>query len=166
MEALANIGFDWQIALSELVTFVLILWVLSRFVFKPIGAIIEKRNKEIQTGLDRAKESQSILAQAEQTVEQEIKDAKKQANQILADAKETADDQIAKAQDTAQEEAKDILEKAHGQIKKDKATMEKELFDKTAGLVALGVQKILEEDVTEPKSSEISKRALDILETK
>lgn len=166
MEALANIGFDWQIALSELVTFVIILWVLSRFVFKPIGEIIEKRNTQIQDGLDRAQESENILAEAEQTVEQELKDAKSQANQILADAKEAADNQIAKAQNNAQEEAKNILEKAHGQIEKDKATMEKELFDKTAGLVALGVQKILEEDVTGPKSSEISKRALEILETK
>jgi F0F1-type ATP synthase membrane subunit b/b' len=81
----------------------------------------------------------------------------------MAYAKENADDQIAHAKDKASTEATAIVEKAHVQIKKDKVQMEKELFEKTAGLVVLGVSKILDEQVTETKNSEISKRALDIL---
>lgn len=162
MEALANIGFDWQVALSNFVTFLIILWVLSRFVFKPIGKIIEERKKKIQEGLENAQQSENELLLAQEKAEEEIKAAKSQANQIIADAKGLADAQIENAQERAQQEASSILEKADVQISKNQEKMEKELADKTAGLIALGVQKILGEEVTESKNNELSKKALDI----
>lgn len=163
LEVLSNIGFDWQVALANFINFLIIFWILKKWVFGPVGKIISERNEKIQSGIDQAQESETQLLVAKQKAEEEIKAARSQANQIVADAKGNADDQIAHAKDKASTEAAAIVEKAHVQIEKDKVQMEKELFEKTAGLVALGVQKILDEEVTEPKNSELSKRALDIL---
>lgn len=162
-EVLSNIGFDWQVALANFINFLIIFWILKKFVFGPVGKIITKRNEKIQSGIDKAQQSETELLVAKQKAEEEIKAARSQANQIVADAKETADDQIAHAKDKASKEASAIVEKASIQIEKDKVQMEKELFEKTAGLVAMGVSKILDEEVTESKNSELSKRALDIL---
>lgn len=162
-EVLSNIGFDWQVALANFINFLIIFWILKRFVFGPVGKIITERNAKIQAGIDQAQQSETELLVAQQKAEEEIKAARSQANQIVADAKETADNQIAHAKDTASKEASAIAEKAQAQIVKDKVQMEKELYEKTAGLVAMGVAKILDEEVTESKNSELSKRALDIL---
>ena len=162
-EVLSNIGFDWQVALANFINFLIIFWILKKKVFGPVGKIITERTEKIQSGIDQAQQSETELLVAKQKAEEEIKAARSQANQIMADAKETADNQVAHAKGKASEEASAIVDKAHAQIEKDKVQMEKQLYEKTANLVALGVQKILDEEVTESKNSELSKRALDIL---
>ncbi len=166
MEVLNNIGFDWQIALVNFINFLIIFWILKKWVFGPVRKTIAARTEKIQAGIDQAQQSETELLVAKQKAEELIKSARNEANQIVAKAKETADDQVAHAQDTATNEAQAILDKAQAQIDKNKTAMEKELFEKTAGLVALGVQKILGEDVTESKNAELSKRALDLLNQK
>ncbi|MCI5050935.1 MAG: F0F1 ATP synthase subunit B [Candidatus Pacebacteria bacterium] len=163
LEVLSNIGFDWQVALANFINFLIIFWILKKWVFGPVGKIISERKEKIQAGIDQAQQSETELLVAKQKAEEEIKAARSQANQIVADAKEVADEQIAHAKEKASNEATAIIEKAHTQIEKDKVQMEKELFEQTAGLIALGVQKILDEEVTESKNSELSNRALDIL---
>lgn len=163
IEALNNIGFDWQIAFANFIGFLLIFWILKKFAFGPIKKLIAQREEIIQTGIDQAQQSENELLVAQQKAEEEIKAAKGQANQIVADAKELADTQISNAKGVAETEATAILEKADAQIEKNKAQMEKELFEKTAGLVAMGVEKILEEDVDKDRNTALNKRALDIL---
>ena len=163
LEVLQNIGFDWQVALANFNNFLIIFWILKRFVFGPVKNIINERTNKIQAGIDQAQQSETELLVAQQKADEEIKAAKGQANQIIADAKENADAQIAHAKEKAEQEAAHVLKNADAQIEKNKAQMEKELFEKTAGLVALGVEKILEEDVDQERNARLKKRALDIL---
>jgi len=163
MEILRNIGFDWQIALANFINFLIIFAILKYFVFGPVQKIIDARNAKIADGLDKAQQSEQALLVAEQKADEEIKTAKSQANQIVADAKEVADAQVLHATTQAEQSAAEVLKKADAQIEKNKAQMEKELLEKTAGLVALGVEKILQEDVNETRNADVNKRALDIL---
>ncbi|MFT7499349.1 MAG: F-type H+-transporting ATPase subunit b [Porticoccaceae bacterium] len=163
IEALNNIGFDWQIAFANFIGFLLIFWILKKFAFGPIKKLIAERQETIQTGIDQAQQSENELLVAQQKAEEEIKAAKGQANQIVADAKEQADTQISNAKGLADNEVAGILKKANAQIEKNKVQMEKELLEKTAGLVAMGVEKILEQDVDQDRNSSLNKRALDIL---
>jgi F-type H+-transporting ATPase subunit b len=163
IEALNNIGFDWQIAFANFIGFLLIFWILKKFAFGPIKKLIAERQETIQTGIDQAQQSENELLVAQQKAEEEIKAAKGQANQIVADAKEQADTQISNAKGLADNEVAGILKNANAQIEKNKVQMEKELLEKTAGLVAMGVEKILEQDVDQDRNSSLNKRALDIL---
>lgn len=163
LEVLQNIGFDWQVALANFINFLIIFYILKRFVFGPMKKTIDARQEKIQAGIDQAQESENELLVAKAKADEEIKAAKGQANQIVADAKETADAQVLHAKTQAEETAADVLKKADAQIEKNKAQMEKELLEKTAGLVALGVEKILHEDVDESRNADVNKRALDIL---
>lgn len=163
MEVLENIGFDWQIALANFINFLIIFYILKRFVFEPVKKIVDERQVKIQAGIDKAQQSETELLVAQQKAQQEIKAARSQANQIIADAQEQADSQVSAAKGTAEKEAQSVLDNAQAQIEKNRKTMEKELFEKTAGLVALGVQKILDEEVDAKKNASLNKRALEIL---
>jgi F0F1-type ATP synthase membrane subunit b/b' len=39
---LGKIGFDWQVALANLVNFLIIFWILKKFAFKPVREILQK----------------------------------------------------------------------------------------------------------------------------
>lgn len=163
MDVLSNIGFDWQVALANFINFLIIFWILKKYVFGPTKEVIAKRNELIQEGVNKAEQSETELLVAQQKASEEIKAAKSQANQIIANAKETGDQTIASAQQKAEQEADSIVNNARKQIEKEKVQMEKDVFEKTAGLVTLGVQKILNEDLDAEKNKSVTKRALEML---
>jgi F0F1-type ATP synthase membrane subunit b/b' len=56
-EILGKIGFDWQVALANLVNFLIIVFLLKKFAFKPIAKIIQDRQNKINEGLENAKKA-------------------------------------------------------------------------------------------------------------
>ena len=163
MEVLTNIGFDWQVALANFINFMLIFFIMKKYVFGPTKEVIEKRKKTIQSGIDNAKNSETELLVAKQKADEELKKARNEANQIVAKAKESGDDLLARAEKDAAGKADQKMAEAHKNIEKQKEQMEKQLLEKTAGLVVKGVEKILNEDIDNAKNQSISKRALEAL---
>lgn len=163
MEVLANIGFDWQVALANFISFLIIFFILKRYVFGPVGDIIEERKKIINEGINKAQQSETELLVAQQKATEEIKKARNEANQIIAKAKENSDNLLEHAQQEADAKADEAMDQAYKNIEKQKEQMEKDLLEKTAGLVATGVAKILDEDIDATRNQDISKRALETL---
>ena len=160
LEILGTIGFDWQVALANLVSFLIIFAILKKWVFGPIGEILQKRKETIQQGINRAQQSQQELSKAQVASDEILKEARKEANHIVAEAKQRGDEVITKATTKAQHEAEILTNKAHESIEKEKEMMQRDLFSKTAHLVSLGVQKILEEDITDDRDKDLVDRAL------
>lgn len=159
LEILGKIGFDWQVALANLVNFLIIYWIISRFAFKPIQEIITKRQAKISEGLDSAKEAETALKLAQIKSKEIATEARAEANIIITKAKEAGDLMILKAEDDAKKKAMEVAKKAEASIKQDQVAAEKYIKTKAADLIASGVQKILQEDMTSERSQDISKRA-------
>ena len=66
------------------VTFVAICW---KYVWPPIIAIMEEREKRIADGLEAAKKADDFLEEAKLAFDQEMNKAKKDASEILQDRK-------------------------------------------------------------------------------
>ena len=52
--------------IGQAITFGILIWFTMKFVWPPLLAAIEKRNKEISAGLDAAAAGQAKLDQAQQ----------------------------------------------------------------------------------------------------
>ena len=146
MEVLSNIGFDWQVALSNFVTFVLIYLILKKWVFGPVSETLAKRKATIEEGVNKAEQSELVLSEAQEEAEGIIKDSKQEANSIVADAKNRGDALVSKATTEAQTQADEVHARAKESLKKEQQNMEQELLAKTAGLVSRGVKKLLKEE--------------------
>jgi F-type H+-transporting ATPase subunit b len=163
LEILGTIGFDWRVAIANLVSFLIIFFILKKYVFGPMRDAIDQRRAVIQEGINKSERSQDELKNAQIAAERIIQDARTEAQTFMINAKDQGDQVIRQAQDKARSEATTIIARAQDQTVADRIRMEKELMQQTAGLVALGVQKILDEEVDEERSTDISKRALSTL---
>lgn len=164
MEILQNIGFDWQVALANFVSFLLIFFILKKWVFGPVGEMLERRKELFAEGVNKAERSEEALQEAQNQAEKTIKEARKDANEIVAQAKQRGDELVEKATRTAQEEAEKVSLRAQASLEQERELIERELLSKTASLVSLGVEKILKEEVDTGRNEKLTKRALDILE--
>lgn len=159
LEILGKIGFDWQVAVANLVNFLIIYWILKRYAFKPIKETIAKRQAKINEGLDSAQAAETELRLAKDKGEEITKEARMEANVIISKAKEAGDAMIAKSEADAKTKADEMIARAETAISQEKVAAEKELRSKAADLVASGVQKILQEEVTSERSQALSQKA-------
>lgn len=106
-------GFKWQAFLSQVITFLIVYFVLSKYAFPPIMAMLEERRRRIADGEENLKKIQQQLAQADDRVRGMIDDANKEAERLIADARESASAQREQRVQAAVNEAGNIIAKAH-----------------------------------------------------
>jgi F-type H+-transporting ATPase subunit b len=160
---LGKVGFDWQVALVNLVNFIIIFLLLRYFAFKPISRVIEERQAKIKKGLDDAQLAETNLMKAEDIAKTITDGAKIQANDIVAAAQSRAEGVLFKAEEDGREHAQGIINEAHKINEKERSKMEREIRGQAATLIVDSVRKILEENITEKEHEKITMRALEMM---
>ncbi len=157
LSILGKVGFDWQVALANLVNFLIIFFILKKFAFKPIGKIIKERQEKIQKGLDDAKQAEAALSVAHNTKEEIIKEAKDEARKIVTNGEVLGKSIVKDAEAKAILEKENILKQARLDAEKEKQNME-DIFNKeSADIIASGVKSLVEGYVAKGQGEEIIK---------
>lgn len=81
---------DWFTVAAQAVNFLLLVWLLKRFLFTPIRKAMRERNQRIQQDLDQAENARNQARQKRQELEEERGNLDKERRQILDQAREEA----------------------------------------------------------------------------
>ena len=138
------------------VIFVAICW---KYVWPPIIAIMEEREKRITDGLEAAKKADDSLAEAQLAFDQEINKAKAEAAEILEKANSRASQIVSDATVKAEVEAEKILSSASKNIENDVNKAKEELRQKMSELIIDTSEKILGDEISPEKHQELLKKA-------
>jgi len=76
--------------IAQGIAFALFVWLVATKIWPPLLAAIEERRQKIAEGLAAAERSQKDLAQAQQKVDDVLREARVQANEIIAKAETRA----------------------------------------------------------------------------
>jgi len=156
-QILSNLGFDWRVALANLVNFLVIVWILKRFAFNPIAKKIEEREEKIKKSIEDSNKASAELQMAKQMSEKTAMEAREQSNTIIAKAQKESERIIAMSKVHQQEQAKQIINEAEKTIKQEKQKMFSDLRGQLAELVVLTAEKFIRGNITEKEKSEITK---------
>lgn len=148
-EVLGKLGFDWKVALANLVNFLVIYYLLRNVVFKKLGNAIKQRQEKIKQGLDDAEKAKQSLVDASQRKEELIKEAYKDSQEIIGSAKEERNKIVAHAAEEADKEASKIRQHAVHEADMILKKADEDLTEKAATLVLMGVEKVLKENMTQ-----------------
>jgi len=159
-DVLGNLGFDWKVALANLVNFLIIYYLLRNVVFKKLGHAIKERQEKIQKGLDDAKRAESALVMAESEKEGILKDAHKESKLIAEEADKKAKKMISDSKKEGAEEAEKIKEGALKDIEKVRLATEKKLQNDFVNMVLDGVEKVSMNEVDKNKSQKFAEGLL------
>ena len=83
-------GFNTSLFISQLISFLIVAFLLHRFAYKPILKVLEQRREEIAKSLANAEEIKKQLAQAEASRQKTLSDANTQANKLIEEARAVA----------------------------------------------------------------------------
>ena len=152
---LGKIGFDWHVALANLVNFLIILFVLKKFAFGPVGKMIDDRKKKIKEGLENADKCKIELENANLQKDEILKEAKNNAQKIFAESQNICKAIIKDANEKATLDKEAILKQAKLDAEKEKKGSEEALRREAAALVSAGIKKSVESYVGAGKGDEI-----------
>jgi len=130
------------------VVFLLLVFVLSKFAWKPIVKAIAKRNEAIDSALQAAEKAREEMKQLQFSNEQLLKEAQKERDIILAEARKMRDKIVEEAGVKAREETERILATAQENIHFEKMAAITELKNQVAVLSLEIAEKILEVNLT------------------
>lgn len=166
LEILGKIGFDWQVALANLVNFIIIFFVLRKFAWGPIQKVIKERQDKIDKGLEDAEKARTDLLMAEQVKTTKIKEAKEEANEIVGSAQGKADAILEKNKNEAILLKEGIIKDGQKVIDEKTLAINKEVEKQTAQLILQGVEKVLKENMTVEMQKSYIEKSLSSLNTK
>lgn len=126
-DLIKNFGITWYYLGAQIANFLIILYILKRFAYKPILEMLEKRKSLIAKGQQDAMKAQEALRKATEQEEDILRKAQSESKKILSDAKNQAEEIVMKANDKGKTQVEKMLSDASEQIQKDRRTMEKEL---------------------------------------
>src|SRR5439155_3536757 len=76
-------GWNWQLFLSQVISFVIVALLLRRFAYKPILAVLEERRRKIEEGQLNAEKIKKELAEAEKRYQEIIAKADADAQKMI-----------------------------------------------------------------------------------
>jgi len=151
LENLGKIGFEWKMALFNLINFLVLFWILKRAFFKPIVKVINERNQKARDAMDNFQKAKTEVSMAERKAQELIDEAKVEANKVVGMATEEAKQFTESMKEKAKEEIARLVEQAKKNIDIDRKEMQDTLRKDTAVLVILAAQQVLGETLDAKK---------------
>ncbi|MEW6620760.1 MAG: F0F1 ATP synthase subunit B [bacterium] len=143
------ISISWQILLVELGSFLILLFFLAKFLFKPITNFLENRSNQIKTTLETIETEKQDIEKIKQNYQNEITELNKKTSQIIQEATKEGEIQRQKIIAHSQKEANKMVEKAEQSIEKEKEKAISEIKAQVADISILAASKILERSIDE-----------------
>lgn len=135
-------GWNPTLFLSQVVSFSIVAFLLHRFAYKPILAVLEERRKTIAEGLANAEKIKQELANAQVKAQELLTQANAQANKAIEEARAMA----AKVQEAETQKAivaaNDIIAKAKQASEAELLRMKAELRKEVGRLVVATSAKV------------------------
>ena len=161
MEVLAKLGVDWKLLLAQVVNFLILLFVLRRFAYKPMLKFLDDRSKKIEAGLRDAKLATEKLAEIEAKERAVLEEARKESAAMIARTRESAEKTAQKIMIESREESERALNETRRKIEAERESMRTDMKRELAGLVLLATEKVLEEKLKSADDSELIRKAVE-----
>ncbi|MEP9361510.1 F0F1 ATP synthase subunit B [Nocardioides sp. CN2-186] len=149
----------------ELFAFLLLLFLLGKFIIPPINRAMTARQDAIRAEFAELDEAKSEASAAEEEFKSQIADARHEAARIREEAREQGAAIIAEMREQAQAEAARIVEHAHVQIEADRKAAAASLRSEVGTLATTLAGRIVGESLDdEARQSRVVDRFLTELE--
>jgi F-type H+-transporting ATPase subunit b len=139
--------FFWQT-----IIFILLIFLLKKFAWKPILDAVNEREEGIKNALLSAEKAKEEMASLQSDNEETLKKARSERDSLLKEAREIKQQLIDEAKTEAKNEAKKIISQAQETIQNEKNAAIVDLKNQVASLSIDIAEKVLKEKLSDDQS--------------
>ena len=157
-----KLGLNPSLLLAQIIAFGILVYLLHRFLYRPILNILDERRQHIEQSMMDAQSAADRAAAAQAEFERRLNDARKEAQGILAQANEMSTKMREEILDTARQDALQMIEKAKQEIEGERQRTMAQLEKQVAELAISASERVLGEALDE----KVHRRLIDDFLTK
>ena len=157
---LDDLGLNLKEIIFAMVNFLILVFVLGKFIYKPFLGMLENRKQMIQEKFDRADAVNKRADARMAKYNRQIAGAEEESREIIRDAKQKAEAQAQAIIDEAKAEAAEIIAKAERTIEMEQAKAIEGLHNEIAELALLAAEQIVGDKIEDAGQEAIVDRVI------
>lgn len=150
-----GLGIDLRILVGQVLTFLVLMYLLKRFAYKPFLSVLEKRSRKIEEGVQKTEEAEASLKKIRGLAEDFRLSQEKKTKEIVAAAEVKAQDKGKAILALAQKEKEQIVLNAKIAMEKETERARDLRQKETVDLAIEIAQKALKETMTKEQDKKI-----------
>jgi F-type H+-transporting ATPase subunit b len=139
-----DIGLLFWMTLS----FLIVLFLLTKFAWKPINQMLKERDKSIEDALAQAEKAKEEMAKLNADNERLIREAQQERDNILKAAREAKEQMISEAKGKAKEEADKLVASARESIENERKAAITDIKNQVALLSMEIAEKLIKKELS------------------
>ena len=160
MEIIKNFGLDPVLLGAQIINFLIILFILKRFAYKPVLDILKKREDSIKEGLKQAEEGKNFLDEALEKEKKILQEAHRRAEKIIEDAKNQSIEIGKETAENTKKQVESMMTAAREQMMQEAKDAEKKIAIKVSELAVEFLQKSMRDVFNDRQQEELTQAAL------
>ena len=118
---------DWFTVIAQVVNFLILVWLLKRFLYKPILEAVDAREKKVADELANADAKEAAAQKEKEEFRRKNEEFDQQRAVLLSKAKDEANAESQRLLEEARKEASDLRAKQQEALRNDKQNQNKEI---------------------------------------
>jgi F-type H+-transporting ATPase subunit b len=162
---LAAASGDWRVQMAtQILAFLIFVWILKRYAWGPLTAMIDARKAAIEEQFDRIagleKDAKALEAQYAAKMKDIDTEARKHVQEAVGEGRRVRDEII----ERARQEGEELREKQQRLLQLEVAKARIELRDEIVGMTIAATEKLLRENLDHDRQRGLVTRFLDEVE--
>ena len=150
-----NLAHPESLLFWNTITFLILLFLLSKYAWKPIMKSVKEREASINSALEAAEEAKKEMQNLKANNERLLAEARVERDLMLKEAREMKDKIVAEAKEEAQHEGDKLIKQAKELIDSEKKVALAQLKDQIAALSIEMAQKIMINELVDTKKQTV-----------
>jgi F-type H+-transporting ATPase subunit b len=137
------LNISWQALVAQIIAFLLLIWVMKKYLFGPVGDVLEARQKEVQGTIDQIAADRRAMERMKAEYEQRIAGVEAEAREHIQAAIKEAQSLKDEIVNSARGEAERIVTRGREEINRDKNKALAELRAEVADLAIAVASRVI-----------------------
>jgi len=138
-----SLDLNWGLIVTQIIGFLLTVWILKAFAWKPLLKMLEDRKNKIAGDISDAEKIKSDAEKLLDDYNAKLRDIETEARSKIQDAIGEGNRIAAEIREQAREEAHQIVEKSREELSRDIAKARVQLRDEMVGMAITAAEKII-----------------------
>ena len=154
-EVAETLGLDLTTFIWHLVNFIVLIALLTYFLYRPISTMLDERSRRIEESLAAAEQARAEVARADREREELLATTRREIQDMMTQAQHTADRFASDARANAQQEAQRIIERAQQEAAAERDQAMNELRREVASLAVQAAERIISQRLDGPAQQQL-----------
>jgi F-type H+-transporting ATPase subunit b len=151
-------NLEWQQLVTHALGFLITLWILKKFAWKPLLALMEDRRNRIIDDFKKIDDENAKVAEQKAQYEAKLREIDNERRAKLVEAVDEGKKIAADIRAHAQDEVKELHIKAKAELEREVAKAKVELRDQMVTITMTAAQKLIKEELNDAKHRDLINR--------